>query len=129
MSQTENVPDPVQRWTPKRKASVVLELLRGETTAVETARKHGLVFASRSYQALVRSYGLTQEFIAPYTPEQNGLCERFIKTFKEECAWLNNFSSIGETHETIAAFISTTIPGEPTSRSTTKLQTNTTKNT
>jgi hypothetical protein len=24
--------------------------------------------------------------IAPYTPEQNGLCERFIRIFKEECA-------------------------------------------
>jgi len=66
---------------------------------------NGLVFASRSYQALARSYGLTQEFIAPYTPEQNGLCERFIKTFKEECAWLNNFKSIGEAREAIASFI------------------------
>jgi len=66
---------------------------------------NGLVFASRSYQALARSYGLTQEFIAPYTPEQNGLCERFIKTFKEECAWLNNFKTIGEAREAIGSFI------------------------
>ena len=32
----------VQRWTAKRKAAVVLELIKGKTTAVETAREHGL---------------------------------------------------------------------------------------
>ncbi|MBE7496734.1 MAG: hypothetical protein HS117_17470 [Verrucomicrobiaceae bacterium] len=31
---------------------------------------NGLVFGSRAYRALVRDYGLTQEYIAPYTPEQ-----------------------------------------------------------
>ena len=28
----------------------------------------------------VRAYGLTQEFIMPYSPEQNGMIERFIRT-------------------------------------------------
>ena len=32
----------VQRWTAKRKAAVVLDLIRGKTTAAETARLHGL---------------------------------------------------------------------------------------
>ena len=31
---------------------------------------NGLVFTSRSYTALVRSYGLRQEFITPHSPEQ-----------------------------------------------------------
>lgn len=35
-----------------------------------------VVFTSRSYAALVRSYGLRQEFITPYCPEQNGTVER-----------------------------------------------------
>lgn len=30
---------------------------------------NGLVFASRSYAALVNSYGLQQEFITSYSPE------------------------------------------------------------
>jgi putative transposase len=47
---------------------------------------NGLVFTSRSYTALVRSYGLRQEFITPHTPEQNGLVERVIQTLKEQCA-------------------------------------------
>lgn len=40
---------------------------------------NGLVFTSKRYTNTVRSYGLTQEFITPYTPEQNGIVERFIK--------------------------------------------------
>jgi putative transposase len=34
---------------------------------------NGLVFTSRSYTALVRSYGLRQEFITPHTPEAERL--------------------------------------------------------
>jgi transposase-like protein len=34
--------DDVQRWTAKRKAAVVIEILRGKTTAVEVSRAHGL---------------------------------------------------------------------------------------
>ena len=34
----------------------------------------------------VKRYGLDQEYITPYTPEQNGMIERFFKTLKEECA-------------------------------------------
>jgi putative transposase len=57
---------------------------------------NGLVFGSRGYRALVQDYGLTQEYIAPYTAEQNGLCERFIRTFKEECCWIQRFASMAE---------------------------------
>jgi len=35
----------VQRWTAKRRATLVLSLLKGETTAAEAARKHGLTVA------------------------------------------------------------------------------------
>jgi putative transposase len=47
---------------------------------------NGLVFTSRSYTALVRSYGLKQEFITPHCPQQNGMVERLIRTLKEQCA-------------------------------------------
>jgi len=30
---------------------------------------NGLIFTSRHYTALVRSYGLQQEFITPYCPQ------------------------------------------------------------
>ena len=35
----------VQRWTAKRRAALVLSLLKGETTAADTARRHGLKVA------------------------------------------------------------------------------------
>jgi len=34
--------DEVQRWTAKRRAALVISLLKAETTAVEAARQHGL---------------------------------------------------------------------------------------
>jgi putative transposase len=35
----------VKHWTTKRRSALVLEILRGETTAAEAARKHGLTVA------------------------------------------------------------------------------------
>ena len=35
----------IQRWTAKRRAALVLSLLRGETTAADAARRHGLKVA------------------------------------------------------------------------------------
>lgn len=66
---------------------------------------NGLVFGSRAYRALVKDYGLKQEYITPYTPEQNGLCERFIRSFKEECAWLHRFQDIREARAVVARYI------------------------
>jgi putative transposase len=55
---------------------------------------NGLVFASRSYTTLVKSYGLQQGVITPYTPEQNGMVERVIRTQKGECVHLYGFESL-----------------------------------
>ena len=43
---------------------------------------------------MVSDYGLRQEYITPYTPQQNGLCECFIKTFKVKFAWTRRYRSI-----------------------------------
>lgn len=37
-----DLPDEIKRWTAKRRTALVLELLRGETTVNEAARKHDL---------------------------------------------------------------------------------------
>jgi putative transposase len=54
---------------------------------------NGLVFTSRHYTRLVRSYGLEQEFITPHCPQQNGLVERVIRTIKEQCVHRHRFES------------------------------------
>jgi putative transposase len=66
---------------------------------------NGLVFGSRRYRAVVTDYGLPQEYITPYTPQQNGLCERFIKTFKEEFTWTGNFKFIEHARFALRAWL------------------------
>jgi transposase-like protein len=41
----EQQSEEVQRWTAKRRAALVLSLLKGETTAADAARRHGLKVA------------------------------------------------------------------------------------
>ena len=41
----ENQGGEIKRWTAKRKAALVLSILRGETSIQEAARKHGLTVA------------------------------------------------------------------------------------
>lgn len=55
---------------------------------------NGLVFTSRHFTALVRSYGLKQEFVTPHCPQQNGMVERVIRTLKEQCTHRHRFESI-----------------------------------
>ncbi len=38
-------PEPVERWTAKRRAALVVAILKGETTIAEAARQHGLTVA------------------------------------------------------------------------------------
>jgi putative transposase len=49
------------------------------------------VFGAKPFDAVVNRYGLDQEYITPYTPEQNGMIERFFGTVKAECVWLHRF--------------------------------------
>jgi putative transposase len=70
--------------------------LRPEGQAPLLRSDNGLVFQRRPFRAACRDYRLRQEFITPYTPEQNGLVERFFRSLKEECAWQHNFSSLAE---------------------------------
>jgi len=41
----EQRPEEVQRWTAKRRAALVISLLKGETTVAEAARRYGLKVA------------------------------------------------------------------------------------
>lgn len=66
---------------------------------------NGLVFTSRSYTALVKSYGLRQEFITPHCPQQNGMIERFIRTLKEQCAHRHRFETLQHASRVIGDWI------------------------
>ena len=66
---------------------------------------NGLVFSSKSFIKTIKDYNFKQEFITPYTPEQNGMIERFFRTIKEECIWQYNFKSFKEANEIITQWI------------------------
>ncbi|WP_323073795.1 DDE-type integrase/transposase/recombinase [Mycetohabitans endofungorum] len=55
---------------------------------------NGLIFTSRNYTALARSYGLKQEFTTPHCPPQNGIVERVIRTPKEQCVHRHRFETL-----------------------------------
>lgn len=66
---------------------------------------NGLIFTSKRYMKLVSRFGLEPEYITPYCPEQNGAIERFIRTLKEECIWLNTFASFQQAKSIIESWI------------------------
>ena len=66
---------------------------------------NGLIFTARRFRAACRDYRLRQEFITPYTPEQNGMIERFFRSLKEECVWQHNFAGYVEARAAIGSWI------------------------
>jgi putative transposase len=54
---------------------------------------NGLVFTSRTYTRMARSYGLRQEFITPHCPQQNGMIERVIRTLKKQRVHRHRFET------------------------------------
>lgn len=79
--------------------------LRPEGQKPVVRSDNGLIFQSRRFREACRDYRLRQEFITPYTPEQNGLIERFFRSLKEECVWLHRFGSFAEAKRAISRWI------------------------
>src|SRR5262249_46987178 len=66
---------------------------------------NGLIFQCRRFRAACREYRLRQEFITPYSPKQNGLIERYLRSLKEECVWQRTFADLAEARRAITAWI------------------------
>jgi putative transposase len=62
---------------------------------------NGLLFQRRRFRPACRDYRLHQEFITPYTPEQNGSIERFFRGLKEEGVWQPIFQTFEEARRVI----------------------------
>ncbi len=77
------VPDKVQRWTAKRRSALVLSILRGETSAAEAARKHGLTVADieRWHEAFL---GGAENALRSRPREEEALKDEQIKTLKQK---------------------------------------------
>jgi putative transposase len=66
---------------------------------------NGRGFTSRDYTALVRDYGLRQEFITPHCPQQNQMVERVIRALKEQCVHHRRFETLQHASRVIADWI------------------------
>lgn len=66
---------------------------------------NGLIFQSRRFRQACRDYRLSQEFITPYTSEQNGIIERFFRSLKEECVWQHQFQTFEEARRIIRDWV------------------------
>lgn len=66
---------------------------------------NGLVFTSRHFTAVTKSYGLRQEFITPHCPQQNGMVERVIRSLKEQCVHRYRFESLQHASRVIGDWI------------------------
>ena len=87
--------------------------LRPDGTAPVIRSDNGLIFQSRRFRAACRDYRLRQEFITPYTPEQNGMIERFFRSLKEECVWQHSFPSLVEARRAVRRWIRWYNEGRP----------------
>lgn len=75
----------------------------GDTPIIRS--DNGLIFQSRRFREACAFYRLDQEYITPYTPEQNGLIERFFRSLKEECVWQHTFADFHDAKATLVAWI------------------------
>lgn len=66
---------------------------------------NGLIFGAKPFVSIARDWGIQQEYITPYTPEQNGMIERFFRSLKEECIWQHRFKSRDEAFQVIAEWL------------------------
>src|SRR5437867_3262147 len=89
----------------RKPASIRFGTLRPDGTTPVIRSDNGLVFQSRRFRAACRDYRLRQEFITPYTPEQNGMIERFFRSLKEECVWQRTFVSFAEARRAVRRWI------------------------
>jgi putative transposase len=84
------------RYGLKRPRETVMPVIRSD---------NGLIFQSRQFRSACQFYRLTQEYITPYTPQQNGMIERFFRSFKEECVWQHMFGSFAEAEVVVHRWI------------------------
>lgn len=74
---------------------------------------NGLIFQSRRFRQACRDYRMPQEFITPYTPEQNGMIERFFRSLKEECVWQHQFRTFDDARHRIRTWLAWYNDGRP----------------
>ena len=77
------------------------EIARG----VHLRHDWGSQYTARDFQADIRFAGLRSTPAYVGEPECNGVMERFIRTLKEQCIWVNRFKGVEDARREIGEFI------------------------
>lgn len=91
----------------RRRLSIVRAALasRDRRERAKSCRSPPSLATIRRYTALVRSYGLRQEFITPHCPHQNGMVEREIRSLKAQCVHRHRFETLQHANRAIGDWI------------------------
>lgn len=80
---TKELPEKIERWTAQRRAALVLQILRGETSAQEAARKHGLRVAEvESWQE--KFLAGAENALRSHPRDEEGLKDQQIRQLKQK---------------------------------------------
>jgi len=79
----EQEKDEAQRWTTKRKAALVVSVIKGETSIQEAARKHGLTVAELE-DWKERFFLGAENALRARPKDDEALCEEQIKKLKQK---------------------------------------------
>jgi putative transposase len=68
---------------------------------------NGSIFLANDYQRCIRNLKLKHEFTPYHCPSANGVVERWMRTFKQECAWCYTFETVEQAERIIGDWIRT----------------------
>ena len=77
---------------------------RDVAVGVTIRHDHGSQFMSRDYQEELRFLGMRSSPAFVAEPECNGVAERFVRTLKEQCLWLETFDTAEDVRVALSAF-------------------------
>jgi putative transposase len=77
----------------------------GAAEGVWLRHDHGSQYTARAFQSDIKYAGLVSTPAFVGEPQCNGVIERFFRTLREQCLWINRFNNIEEAKEIIGGFI------------------------
>jgi hypothetical protein len=78
--------EPIERWTVQRRATLILSILKRETSVVEAARRQGVTVAE------IEDW--REQFRPGKKPIENAFIESFNGRLRDECLNVNVFVSL-----------------------------------
>jgi transposase InsO family protein len=78
---------------------------KGVATGLSLRMDNGSQYTSGVFEDELDFLGIAPSFTEPYSPESNGIAERFFRTLKEQAVWGHHFETLEQAQEIIGTFI------------------------